>query len=1602
MATIKLEEITTQYRSFVPDQVLTAEQLNTIIDYFEDQNRLTRVCLSGVGIVCGLNITYTENSSISVSEGCGVTTDGDLVKYEGKTYTHFKLFEDRDAEYPKFQDNGNILELFTTEESEEVAAATLNTLESIANKVVVLYLENYAKEETPCTSIDCDTQGKEQVAKIRILLLNKADVEAMNVTDAVFTKHNTIEDYLELPKVSVKRVILNQNNTTKYVNLIASYFRSINEAPSASFSLITGVTSLFTNFNRLLQLDQAASKLTTITDGFKKIFNFSINRIPLDIQYRYDVLKDVEETYEEIKILLYDLRMVCCPSETSFPKHLLLGELVTDREYLICRHAFYPSIIIPNSDERLKEIRSLMDRIYYMVREYVVNFEELIKITPSKDYIFDLSDRSIPYYFETTKNLIKSWDHNKSIKYQYESNLGYQSKNLSTNDAVQNPLDYCLNKFDFYRIEGHLGKDYREALTAINEIKVDKGLAFDVKVLSIDETLEDIDITEYNCHFDDLNTILLAFLKEQKCLYQDVAQFFSGFSITEPGKNKYYVVDDFGRTATTDIREEREVILKKDSRTVNDLTSLTNRITSGNGANLELITTQSILYQPIEIIEESLYKDEDVIGAVINEAILENPDREADTLIRVIEDKIRENDAINELDEETRTVTIRLPYELLTYARATTRLIPTSISELNSLRLDRFSSSVKELCELVDDYQKRINTILYRNQQSSYVRRGFESRIELLLNQLTVNCCAAEKIQVLLDDIEKRKQEILAQKTLAKFVEKHPGLEHKAGVQPGGTFIMVYKGKPSETTIGRVQEDEVEREIAAFTQRMNALRGEASVDLELEKQLKGLLSREESLLASSDINLPQGTVLADFALPYMCCSDCAPVNFIIPIQKVSLRLPVAFVCLDDTTQPILFEVIPEDGEVKANVEAPLNGGVRLNEDNRYVFDPQLVSPALHGTEITFTVNDQFTDAKITVYEKPVFDFEVDGIVYDFEKGVAQVTFGVTGEDLPDDVSFEWNFGDDTPNSVTTQDTIIHTYELAAIDGNMVEVSLTASNGPCEPAITKEIEFEEQEIFIGFEEGNVCLGREVVTVNFTVTPANGDVTTEVTGIMIIENNRIEIDPTTFESYDEPVVFSVNGQPYPVDETSLVVWKKPSFGITFSPNPIEIPEGVDEVEVTFTLENLNDFNQDLFDYRWIFNGDENDDNLSGLSVTETFTGLGGTDTNPIINVELRVSGDGDPCGPYSVDIEIPITIIPPIEIRLPNDDFCINDGRPQVFIITPEGADPTIVGNGVARRNGRFEFTPSNSNLGNVSFTVDGEPSDYNVTVHRIPETLIFYTGNRSEFIIGAKRNLDENWVFEWKDIQLLDNTGKEIDPSFIQVTNNIIRCVGENLNFDSGSVNLVVNRFIGEELSCDSEFSEEIVLDEIPCETRQFGFVNYIYEALINLATNDGALNTDNEVLKKLVTLVLEEYRFFSDIENRKLYERPLDDTFAKFDNFFDSNQDDWNTGTIVTDQDKQLFQALLQYEFLLITYVTSCADTNVERYSQRILEIFEKLGIDTQSNNNGFVAGSITNAAGERVTVSREVSVADISRNISVDNKINFKGFLNTINRIDD
>src|SRR4051812_31417070 len=76
------------YPVFEPDQVLTNDHLNSVMNYLDQQGRLTRMKLIGSGIVCGLEIE-SGNTDIKVSKGCALTSQGFMICVPARTYTHY-------------------------------------------------------------------------------------------------------------------------------------------------------------------------------------------------------------------------------------------------------------------------------------------------------------------------------------------------------------------------------------------------------------------------------------------------------------------------------------------------------------------------------------------------------------------------------------------------------------------------------------------------------------------------------------------------------------------------------------------------------------------------------------------------------------------------------------------------------------------------------------------------------------------------------------------------------------------------------------------------------------------------------------------------------------------------------------------------------------------------------------------------------------------------------------------------------------------------------------------------------------------------------------------------------------------------------------------------------------------------------------------------------------------------------------------------------------------------------------------------------------------------------------------------------------------------
>ncbi|MEZ4875160.1 MAG: hypothetical protein R2793_06860 [Flavobacteriaceae bacterium] len=493
----KLFEITPQYNSFVDDQVLTSHQLNEFIEYFNEQDRLTRVCLSGVGLVCGFTVTISEDT-ITITQGCGITTDGDLLKLqedveeastkstldsktivlESLSFSHYKEFTDAKAKYAHFRTGSNtVIDLveLSAENPDDEDLILLSELD-LSNKVVILYLESYQKEPSICTSSNCDNQGQENVQNIKVLLASVDDVEnVINAKDPVFSKHNVFEAMTQLSETAIQKVVLNadlgSSNNSKTYALMATAFKSA--ITNSKTTLHDAYSDLFSSFSDILSI--SAGTQNTVLNQIDNLDDFASTE---SVQYRYDLTKDLSDSYNEILSLLLKLKTECCPTIEAFPKHLLLGALFPSQtEYPELRHAWYPSPTNTEYETYLKKAKSLVKRVVLLLDNFFLSNEDEPKITPSKS-CGELGEKAIPVYYNVDNALLKAWSFQKTENFKQAFNLSYHTALLASG-WPKTPLKVSLDCHDFYRIEGFFGRAGLTSRDFVNAEKNNNGLDFD-------------------------------------------------------------------------------------------------------------------------------------------------------------------------------------------------------------------------------------------------------------------------------------------------------------------------------------------------------------------------------------------------------------------------------------------------------------------------------------------------------------------------------------------------------------------------------------------------------------------------------------------------------------------------------------------------------------------------------------------------------------------------------------------------------------------------------------------------------------------------------------------------------------------------------------------------------------------------------------------------------------------------------------------------------------------------------------------------------------------------------------------------------------------
>ncbi|SHJ78990.1 carboxypeptidase-like regulatory domain-containing protein [Pseudozobellia thermophila] len=904
---------------FEDNQVLTSGQLNQLHNYLDQQTRLTRSCLIGMGIACGLEIkTVTGNEpSITITGGLGISSEGYLIELcpEGNScttvqYRNYNLPEG--VVYTPFQDEGfhqdiALFELLSSgaEYDQEEEVKPLSELPGgLEDKVVVLFLECIDNDLKSCLGKSCDELGIDRIFTLRKLLIDRDDLDKVNPR----TNGERQDDLFPDKFIALPRVFFEGGDTVHYFPFAFRYVEALN---TVFDPLKKYLSTTYTAYEPILGNVYGENPFETsvIQNVYKEIEEYlggGLVKFPwLGIQYVYDFFDDLVLAYEEFRECAHDLIWQCCPDMTRFPRHLMLGEVIADPigpcETDRYRHGFTQPPIYNKQQLLLEKTISLHKRIVLLLEKF--SFESLndpielpVKATPGGGRKSSLSVQSIPFYYDSkgessfwpSENLELEWNFSRKHrrcqlfeKEQNALNLSYDNNTMlpEAKTPLSTPLRFKMDRHNFLRIEGHQGKDIHDTVAGLTALKTKANIDFDIKGIYLGDLFPE----------DDKRVRL------PECLYQDLQVDYSIWR----GKLLYFL-GSFSRLVTGS-----RFLQRKD--------------TSANMNNYTSAHDTSALYKKLNNVDglnRSLTKD--------------NWMRVADE----VHYKTKEDNKAEWIKKERETATATgtqkasvddLHAAITECLKAIRNNTP---EDLASFEMEPWLEAYRCPLVLFVEYLKLQSGQIPNDTNMTEV--NLKIRLIAALQELVRNLFIYPyiDIRIINNALTGRMEQYREQHSFSNFLKNHTGLEHQAGVEQGQTFVLLYQGGYSDST-----QEKLMKEAEIWLKDA----GKIDVDLgdffEWNKEVFG-------------------TVLADFTLPYKCCDPCVDVG--------SVEIP-----LDPLAVPIC-EIVPTRivGEKQASIEyEPLEERILHS-----MYDPEAYRIDLKNTE------GKYGQAKLNIRPFP-FDEE---------------------------------------------------------------------------------------------------------------------------------------------------------------------------------------------------------------------------------------------------------------------------------------------------------------------------------------------------------------------------------------------------------------------------------------------------------------------------------------------------------------------------------------------------------------------------------------------------------------------------------------------------
>ncbi len=333
-----LDRLADQYTVFEPDQVLTHSQLNSLSAYLDDQDRLTRVALLGVGLVGGLRVGR-QGGAVRVTRGLGVTTDGDLLMLGADTlYDRWRPYDTTAPVYEPFYRGrpaprpdaptetatetalapaGEMIELqeLVPVGESDVLALPLSSLpgSGLDDKVVLMLMESVVNDPDLCSGTDCDNLGRDALHRVRMLLIGRGDAAALMRSLPALAPAS--ERAQALPELALDRPALGRDIAT--TGALAARYRTAARAALERF--IDALRSLQAAFPELLDelfgADPSAGWV-----GVLRAQAAAFERRDQGLQPWYAFVGDLVETWNGLREALLADDGVMLPDVQAFPK----------------------------------------------------------------------------------------------------------------------------------------------------------------------------------------------------------------------------------------------------------------------------------------------------------------------------------------------------------------------------------------------------------------------------------------------------------------------------------------------------------------------------------------------------------------------------------------------------------------------------------------------------------------------------------------------------------------------------------------------------------------------------------------------------------------------------------------------------------------------------------------------------------------------------------------------------------------------------------------------------------------------------------------------------------------------------------------------------------------------------------------------------------------------------------------------------------------------------------------------------------------------------------------------------------------------------------